>query len=150
MLTFRDSIKSFKSDGDLLETMTKYDFNVGHSTPQNRKLFHEFGKKWNLILSKTDEKVTEIKTLIKFLKSLSTMVSGISKTRFLPSDPNELCDRLKSSLQQKNEWRKSEVINEEIVAIVDKLLKYKCISTKQHEQVLIKCNLLHKQVYLLV
>ena len=30
MLTFRDSNKSFKLDGDLLETMTNYNFNVDH------------------------------------------------------------------------------------------------------------------------
>ena len=34
MLTFRDSNKSFKLDGDLLETMTNYDFNVSLSNPK--------------------------------------------------------------------------------------------------------------------
>ena len=38
MITFRDSKKPFKSDGDLLETMTKCDFNVNHSNPENQKL----------------------------------------------------------------------------------------------------------------
>ena len=33
MLTFRDSYKSFKLDGDHLERMTKHDFNVSHSNP---------------------------------------------------------------------------------------------------------------------
>ena len=31
MLTFRDCNKSFKLDGDLLEAITNYDFNVDHS-----------------------------------------------------------------------------------------------------------------------
>ena len=31
MLTFRDSINTFKKDGDLLETITNCDFNVDHS-----------------------------------------------------------------------------------------------------------------------
>ena len=44
MSTFRDSNKSFKLDGDLLETMTNYDFNVNHAEPQNQKLIYEFGK----------------------------------------------------------------------------------------------------------
>ena len=35
MLTFRVSIKSFKLDGDLLETITNYDFNVHHSNQQD-------------------------------------------------------------------------------------------------------------------
>ena len=29
-----------------------------------------------------------------------------------------------------------------MIAIVDKLLEYKCISKKQQKQILIKCNLL--------
>ena len=32
-------------------------------------------------------------------------------------------------------------LNKEIVEMLDKLLKYKCISRKQHKQVLIKYNL---------
>ena len=47
MLTFRDSKKSFILDGDLLETMTNYDFNVNHANPQGQKLIYEFGKEMN-------------------------------------------------------------------------------------------------------
>ena len=43
MTTFRDGNKSFVLDGELLETMTNYDFNVSHSNPQDQKLIHEFG-----------------------------------------------------------------------------------------------------------
>ena len=68
--------------------------------------------------------------------------SGVSKTIFLSSDPNELCDRLKLLLQEKQAGNNSDVNNEEIVAIVDKLLEYKCISKKQHKQILLNCNLL--------
>ena len=35
MITFRDRNKSFKLDGDLLESMTNYDFNVDHSNQQD-------------------------------------------------------------------------------------------------------------------
>ena len=70
--------------------------------------------------------------------------SGVSKTIFLSSDPNELCDRLKLLLQEKQTGNNSDIINEEIVAIVDKLLEYKCISKKQHKQILIKYDLLNK------
>ena len=50
MITFRDSNKSFKLDGDLLETITNYDFNVDHSNQQDRKLIYEFLKemKYNI------------------------------------------------------------------------------------------------------
>ena len=39
MLTFRDSIESFKLVGDLLKTITIHNFIVGHSNPQNQKNF---------------------------------------------------------------------------------------------------------------
>ena len=68
--------------------------------------------------------------------------SGISKTKFLPSDANELCDRLKLLLQEKQAGNNSDIINDEIAAIVDKLLEYKCVSKKEQKQILIKCNLL--------
>ena len=42
MIIFRDSNKSFKLDGDLLETIANYDFNVDHSKQQDRKQFINF------------------------------------------------------------------------------------------------------------
>ena len=70
--------------------------------------------------------------------------TGISKTRFFLSAPDELCDRLKLLLQEKHAGNISDIINDEIVAIVEKILEYKCISMKQHKQILIECNLFHK------
>ena len=57
--------------------------------------------------------------------------SGISKTIFLPSDPNELCDRFRLLLQELQAGNESNLINQEIVALADKLIVYKCISKKQ-------------------
>ena len=37
IITFRDSNKSFKLDGDLLETMTNFDSNDSHSNPKKSK-----------------------------------------------------------------------------------------------------------------
>ena len=48
--------------------------------------------------------------------------SGVSKTTFLPSDPDELFDRIKILLQEKHAGNNSDNINE-IVAMVDKFLK---------------------------
>ena len=79
---------------------------------------------------------------IRLLDQPAIMASGISKTIILSSDPNELCDRLKLLIKEKLAGNNSDIINDEIVAIVDKLLEYKCISKKQHKQILIKCNLL--------
>ena len=49
-------------------------------------------------------KSTRDRTLIKLLKSPGLMVSasGVSKTIFLSSDPDELCNRLKFLLQEKH------------------------------------------------
>ena len=70
------------------------------------------------------------------------MASGVSKTLILLSDADDLCNRLKLLLQEKQAGSNSDTINQQIVAIVDKLLGYKCISKKQHNQILRKCNLI--------
>ena len=142
MITFRDSNKVFKLDGDLLETITNYDFNVDHSNEKDRKLIYEFAKEMNFDIRQKGNKSDRDKSIVRLLKSPAIMASGISKTRFLPSDPDELCNRLKLLLQEKHAGNNSDLINEELVAIVDKLLEYKCITKKQHKQILIKCNLL--------
>ena len=142
MLIFRDSNKSFKLDGDSLESITNYDFNVDHSNHQDRKMIYEFAKEMNFNIKQKGNKSNRDKSIIRLLKSPAIMASGISKTIFLSSDPDELCNRLKLLLQEKHAGNNSDLINEEIVAIVDKLLEYKCITKKQHNQILIKRNLL--------
>ena len=86
------------------------------------------------------KKSTRDKTLEKLLQTPGLIVSasGVSKTIFLSSDPDELCNRLKLLLQEKQAGNNSDILNQEIDAIVDKLLKYKCITKKQHKQILIK------------
>ena len=104
---------------------------------------YDFAKEMHFDLKAVCKKSTRDKTLIKLLKSPGLMVSasGVPKTLFLSSDLDELCGRLKLLLQEKQAGNNSDIINQEIVAIVDKLLEYKCIAKKQHKQILIKCNL---------
>ena len=142
MTTFSDSDKSFKLDGDLLESMTNYDFNVDHSNQQDRKLIYELANELNFNIKQKGNKSDRDKSITRLLKSPAIMASGISRTIILSSDPNELCDSLRLILQEKQAGNNSDKINDEIVAIVDKFLEYKCISKKQHKQILIKCNLL--------
>ena len=146
MLTFRDTGKEFELTGDLLKMITNKNFNVDLASLQDKKLMYDFAKEMNFDLKAVGNKCTRERTLIKLLKSPGLIVSasGVSKTIFLSSDPDELCDRLKLLLQGKHAGNNSDIINDEIVAIIDKLLEYKCISKKQHKQILIKCNLLHK------
>ena len=142
MITFRDSNKSFRLEGDLLKIITNHKFNADNSSHQDKKLIYEFAKEMNYDTKSTGRPSTRHASIIKILESPAIMASGVSKTIFLSSDANELCDRLKILLQEKHAGNNSDIINEEIVAIVDKLLEYNCISKKQHEQILIKCNLL--------
>ena len=68
--------------------------------------------------------------MIRLLKSPTIMASGASNTKILSTDANELCDRLNILLQEKQAGNNSIIINNEIVAIVDNLMKYKRISKK--------------------
>ena len=80
--------------------------------------------------------------MIKLHNSPAIMALGNS-LRILSSNPDELCDKLKLILQEKQAGNNSDLINEETVAIFDKISEYKCISKKQHKQTLIKGYLLH-------
>ena len=144
MIVFRDSIKSFRLEGDLLKVITNYKFNVDHSNPQDKKLIYQFAKEMKYDTKSTGRPSVRHNSMVKLLDQPAIMASGFSKTIILSSDPNELCDRLKLLLQEKHAGNNSNIINDEIIARVDKLLEYKCISKKQHKQILIKCNLLNK------
>ena len=142
LLTFRDTKKQFELKGNLLKMITNKNYNIDLASLSDKKLLYDFAKEMHFDEKRVGNKSTRDKTVIKLLNSPTIKASGISKTIFLSSDPNELCDRLKLILQEKHGGNFSNLIDEEIVAIIDKLLEYKCISKKQHKQILIKCNLL--------
>ena len=146
MLTFRDTGKEFELTGDLLKMITKKNYNVDLASLADKKLMYDYAKEMHFDMNAHGKKSTRDRTLIKLLKSPGLMVSasGVSRTIFLSADPDELCERLKLLIQEKHAGNNSDIINDEIVAIIDKLLEYKCITKKQHKQILIKCNLLHK------
>ena len=141
MIVFRDSNKSFRLEGDLLKVLTNYKFNADHSSPQDKKLIYEFAKEMNYDTKSTGRPSVRHNSMVRLLDQPAIMASGFSKTIILSSDPNKLCDRLKLLLQEKHAGNNSDIINDEIVAIVDKLLEYKCLSKKQHKKLLIKCNI---------
>ena len=66
-------------------------------------------------------KTTRDHTLIKQLKSPGLIVSAssVSNTKFLSSDSNELCNRLKLSLPEKHAGNFADLFNKEIFAILD-------------------------------
>ena len=146
MFTFRDTGKKFELKGDLFKMITNSKFNVDLASLSDKKLIYDFAKEMHFDERNVGNKSIRDRKLIKLLNSPGLMVSasGVSKTMFLSSDPNELCDRIKLLLQEKHAGNNSDIINQEIIVIIDKLLEYKCISKKQHNQILIKCNLMQK------
>ena len=140
LLTFRDIGKEFELKGDLLKMITNKNYNVDLASLSDKKLMYDIAKEMNFDLKAQGIKSTRDRTLIKLLKSPGLMVSNssVSKTKFLSSDPDELRNRLKLLLQEKYAGNISDIINDEFVAIVDKLIEYKCVSKKQHKQILIK------------
>ena len=132
ILTFRDTGKEFELKGDLLEMITNSKYNIDLASLQDKKLMYDFAKEMHFDKKAVGNKSIRDRKLIKLINSPGLVVSasGISKTIFLSSDPNELCDRLKLLLQEKHAGNNSDIINEEIVVIIDKLLEYKCITKK--------------------
>ena len=144
LLTFRDTNKVFELKGDLLKMITNKNYNFDLASLQDKKIMYDFAEEMHFDMKAQGNKSTRDRTLIKLLKSPGLMVSasGVSITIFLSSDPDELCNRIKLLLQEKQAGNNSDKNNQENVAIVDKLIEYKCISMKQHKQILLKCNLL--------
>ena len=99
------------------------------------KKLYDFAKDMNFDVKAPGNISTRDKSLKKLLKSQGLMVfaSRNSNIKTLSSDPDELCDEIKLILQEKQAESNSELIIQEIVAIVDKLLEYKSISKKQHK-----------------
>ena len=143
--TFRDIGKIFELKGDLLKMIANKNYIVDHASLSDKKLMYDFAKEMNFDSKAQGTKSTRDRTLIKLLKVPAIMASGISKTIFLSSDPDEFCDRIKLILQEKQAGNTSDIQNQEIIVIGDEFLEYKCISKKQHKQILIKCILLHNQ-----
>ena len=102
---------------------------------------YDFAKEMHFDERHVGNKYTRDKTLIKILNSPTIMASGVT-TIFLSENPDELCNRMKLLLQEKQAGKNSDIINQEIIAIADKILEYNCISKKQQKQTLLKSNLL--------
>ena len=102
--------------------ITNNNYNVDLASLADKKLLYDFEKEMNFGLKPVGKKSTRDRTLIKLLKSpgLIASASGVSKTIFLSSDPDELCNRLKLLLPEKHAGNNSDIINQETVAVVDR------------------------------
>ena len=101
-------------------------------------------KKLNFDVKTQGRKSTRDSSLMKLIKSPAIIALGISITIFIPSDLDELCHKLTLLLHEKQAGNNSNVISEETIAIVIELLEYRRLSKKQHKQILIKPNIIHK------
>ena len=126
--------------------ITNKKYNVDLVSLADKKIMYEFGKGMHFDVKTQSNKSTRDRTLIKLLESADIIASGVSKTIFLSSDPEELCQKFKMIIQEKQARKNFEIINQGINAIIEKLLEYQCKTKKQHKKVLVKCNLLHEQV----
>ena len=129
-----------------MKKITNNNYNVNLASLSDKKLMYDFAKQMHFDKRVPGKKTTRDRTLTKLLKTPGLMVSAsdVSNTIILSSDLDELCERIKLLQQEKQAGNNSDMINQEIVAIVDKILELKCISKKQHNQILVKCDLLHK------
>ena len=111
---------------------------------------YDFAKEMYFDVKATSNKFTRDRSIIRLLESpgLMNSASGVSSshkkksssnTMVLSCGPNELCDRIELILQEKQTGNNSNMINGEIIAVIDKLLGYRCISKKQHKILLVKC-----------
>ena len=95
LLTFRDTIKVFELKGGLSKVITNKNYNVGLAELADKKLMYDFAKEMDFYVRCQGKKSTRDRALINLLKSPAIMASGIPNTKFLSSDSNEFCDRLK-------------------------------------------------------
>ena len=96
---------------------TNEKYNVDLASVQDKKMIFQFANEIDFDVEAQGNESNKHRTLIKLLNSpgIKVAASGVSKTIFLPSDPYEFCDRLKSILQQKQAGSFSDIINEEII-----------------------------------
>ena len=150
LLTICHTDKKFEIKRDLLKKITIKNYNVDLASLPDKKIMYDVAKEMIFDVKAPGKKSKRDRTIRRLLRTPSLMVSasGVSsshkrksssKARNLSSDPDDLCDRIKLLLQEKHARNNFDIINEEIVAIVDKLLQYIGTSTKQQKLLLSKC-----------
>ena len=144
-----DSICTFLND-------MKYDLNYGYKKSIRYQFIKELYSRYQLqgYTQAHDSQGQSRSQLQGFTGSGLNGETSRNSTRsstqqyiFLPSDPDELVDQLKLLYFEKNGGNDSFLINEQIMAIVDKLLEYECISPSQHQNMrsALRSNLISSQ-----
>ena len=103
--------------------ITNKNYNVDLGSLADKDLLYDFAKEFHFEVRAQGNKSTRDRTLIEIIKSPGLMVSSsgvskksFSKILFLSENGDELCDRLKLLLQEKQAGNNSDIINDEIVS----------------------------------
>ena len=130
-LLFKDTGVVFTLKGDILSMITDYDF-IETNSPVAKQ-----------ITDLMDEMFLDIRAKGKFSKdniviinyfNRRDIISSELRTIFLSENINELSDRFKLILQEKQAGKYSNVNDEEKVALNIRLLQYKGLTPTQHKK----------------
>ena len=119
-LLFRDTGVVFTLKGDLLSTITDYDFDKTES-PDAKQIINSLDE-MHFNIPATGKSKRDRTLRNNYHNRRSILASGL-RTVFLSENPDELCYRIKLLLQEKRGGNVSNIINEEIVALFDKILE---------------------------
>ena len=138
-MIFQNGNTYYLNDPDLSNFITNTQID---KIPQNTNLIYSFLNDMKHNINYGDKKSKRyyfIKNLINqyiyqhIPYQLSQLGSGFIQYVFLPSDPDELVDQLKLLYFEKVGGNDNPMLNEQIIAIADKLLQYQCITKNQHQ-----------------
>ena len=157
-MTFENGHSYDSNDPDLQYFITNTQFN---REIYNMNIIYDFlnDMKYNINYGdKKSNRYNFIENLINQYQSLNNQLQGFagsglngesyreaSQIIFLPSDPDELVDQSKLLYFEKLGGNDNPQLNEQIIAIVDKLLEYECIITNQHQNM--RSNLISSIIY---
>ena len=93
-MTFCDTDKKFELQDNLLKMITSRNFNVDLANVPHKNLMYEFAKEMYFDEKALDNKTTRDKSNKRLFHSTAIIAGFLkeSKTRFISSSPNELCD----------------------------------------------------------
>ena len=131
-MTFQNGNTYYLNDPDLSNFITNTQID---KIPQNTNIIYSFLKDMKYNINSGDKKSSRyylIKAIFNTYYQQPQLGTGLNFI-FLPSDPDKLVDQLKLLYFEKVGGNDNPLLNEQIIAIADKLLQYQCITTNQHQ-----------------
>ena len=116
LLSFCDTDEKFESQGNLSKLIDNKNYNADLANLQDKKIKFEFAKETYF-----DEKTFGKKSSRDITLQPPARIASRISTKFLPENPYELFDKIKLLVQEKQAGNNSNIFNEEIMAIADKV-----------------------------